>query len=123
MERKKRVVSVIFFVVMGLLPFVLTGCAAQEASGEAVRRLNDDPIDCAGATELTVFQEEGDWNELLWKSFSEKKEGRDGSTFYGVDVCRRNEESGFYSVSYGEDMAQFTFLNQIYRVDPETEHR
>ncbi len=123
MKRKKRVVSVIFFVVMGLLPFVLTGCGAQEASGEAVRRLNDDPIDCAGATELTVFQEEGDWNELLRKSFSEKKEGRDGSTFYGVDVCRRNEESGFYSVSYGEDMAQFTFLNQIYRVDPETEHR
>ena len=82
MERKKRVVSVIFFVVMGLLPFVLTGCGAQEASGEAVRRLNDEPIDCAEATELTVFQEEGDWNELLRKSFSEKKEGRDGSTFY-----------------------------------------
>lgn len=73
MERKKRVVSVIFFVVMGLLPFVLTGCAAQEASGEAVRRLNDDPIDCAGATELTVFQEEGDWNELCGKAFLKRK--------------------------------------------------
>ncbi len=42
-------------IFVSLLVFGLTGCAAQEASGEAVRRLNDDPIDCAGATELTVF--------------------------------------------------------------------
>lgn len=110
-------------IFVSLLVFGLTGCAAQEASGEVVRQLNDEPIDCAEATELKVFQEEEAWDELLRESFSEKKEGSDGSAHYVVDVCRRNEESGFYSVSYEEDMAQFAFLNQIYRVDLATEDR
>ena len=99
---------------------LLTGCGGQEADSGAVRQINDTPIDSSAAVEITLFSEEGIRDALLRESFSGKKGGRDGSTYYEVDVCRQTEEGCFYTVSHAEDMAQYTFLNQIFRVNPET---
>lgn len=99
---------------------LLAGCAGKGASGGTVEQLSDAPVDCSEAVEVIISSEEGVQDTLLQESFSEKKGERNEKTYYEVDVCRRNEESGFYTVSYGEDMTQFTFLNQIYHVNLET---
>lgn len=120
MGRKKRgFVLAGYLVLAGLLLSGLTGCAGKESAGETVRRLNDTPLDCAGAAEIEIVipTETGVQDGLLQEIYSRKSGASDGNTHHDVDVCRRNGESVFYTVSYGEDMAQYTYLNQIYRVD------
>lgn len=85
--------------------------------------MNHDPIDVSKAVEIILSPKEGVQDVLLQESFAEKKGETNGNTYYEVDVCRSNEESGFYTVSHAEDMAQYTDLNQIYRVDLNTDNR
>lgn len=99
---------------------LLTGCGGQKAADGAVRQINDTPIDSSAAVEITLPSEAGPQDALLQECFSGKKGGSNGSIYYEVDVCRQTEEGCFYTVSHAEDMAQYTFLNQIFRVNPET---
>lgn len=123
MENKTTgAIAVIFLKIVGLLLFLLTGCAAVQGK-QTVGNTNNEPIDCSNAVEIILSPKEGAWDVLLQESFAEKKGGTNGNTSYEVDVCRRNDESGFYTVSHSEDMAQYTYLNQIYRVDLDTDSR
>ena len=118
MGREKRgFVLAGYLVLAGLLFSGLTGCAGKESAGETVRQLNDKPVDCAGAAEIVITPEAGVQDVLLQEIYSGKRGASDGNTYHTVDGCRCNGESVFYTVSYGEDMAQYTYLNQIYRVD------
>lgn len=123
MENKKTgSVAVRFLEVAGLLLFLLTGCGAVQGK-QTVGQLNHEPIDGSKAVEIIFSPKEGVQDALLKESLAEKKGETNGNTYYEVDVCRRNEESGFYTVSYAKVMAQFTYLNQIYRVDLDTDNR
>lgn len=48
-----------YLVLAGLLLSGLTGCAGRESAGETARRLNDKPVDCAGAAEIVITPEAG----------------------------------------------------------------
>lgn len=99
--------------------FLLAGCGRKQTTG----LLNQEPIDCSKAVEFILSPDESSQDVLLQESFAEKKGETNGDTYYEVDVCRRNEESGFFTVSHAKDMAQYTYLNQIYRVDLKTDSR
>ncbi len=120
MERNKKVMATLVRYLLFTGVLLLAGCGGQEAAGGAVRQINDTPIDSSAAVEITLPSEAGAQDVLLRECFSGTKGGSDGSTFYEVDVCRQTEEGCFYTVSHGEDMAQYTFLNQVFRVNPET---
>lgn len=123
MKSKK---AVFVLMIAGAIFSFLAGCTAAEDAGAfagKVTQLNDSPIDLAGATEITLAPEEKVQTGLLQESFSVVKGGSDEKTYFTVDSCRRNEDGGFYQVSYSENMAQFSCLNRIYHVDLETGDR
>lgn len=120
MESSKKVIIAFSKCLLFAGTLLLAGCGGQKAAGGVVRQINDSPVDCSEAEEIMLPSEAGPQDRLLQECFSGKKGGSNGSTYYEVDVCRQTEEGCFYTVSHAEDMAQYTFLNQIFRVNPET---
>lgn len=53
MERNKKVMATLVRYLLFTGVLLLAGCGGQEAAGGAVRQINDTPIDCSSAKEIT----------------------------------------------------------------------
>lgn len=91
---------------------------------DTAEELNQAIIDVSKAVEIVLVPDEGAQDALLEESFAVKKEEIKGDADWSsIGYCRRNEESGFYFVEHGEDMAQYGNHYQIFRVDLKTNER
>ena len=105
--------------VLGAALLILGGCSSPGSAD--VRQLNQQPVDRSGASAIVLEQEPGEENDLLREIFSvDNGDGEEGEGKYSnVSESVGNGKEFFYIKSYSEEMAQFSYLNQIYRYDPE----
>lgn len=72
---KKQMIQATAGISILILP---AGCRGQEAAGGAVRQINDTPIDCSAAVEITLPSEAGPQDVLLQECFFGINGGSDG---------------------------------------------
>lgn len=122
MMRKRRCVYVLF-----MLTLLFVGACGKRPTEidniDTAEELNQAFIDVSKAVEIVLSPDEGAQDVLLSETFAEKRGETNGDTYWEIGYCRRNEESGFYTMEHGMDMAQYGYLYQIFRVDLKTNER
>lgn len=123
MMRKRRCVYVFF-----MLTLLFVGACGKRPTEidhiDTAEELNQAFIDVSKAVEIVLVPDEGAQDVLLEETFAVKKGEADGdSDWSSIGYCRRNEESGFYTVEQGKAMAQYGDRFQIFRVDLKTNER
>lgn len=81
--------------------------------------LNDRPLDVSDATEISLNKNAKESSDLLCVDFEIDKGNVDteAETYVEISECVRNKNDIFYVRSYGEEGAQFYYLNRIYCSD------
>lgn len=81
--------------------------------------LNDRPLDVSNATEISLNKKGKEISDLLCVDFETDKGKVDtkAGIYTEISECVRNKNDIFFVRSYGEDGAQFYYLNQIYCSD------
>lgn len=122
MMRKRRCVYVFF-----MLTLLFVGACGKRPTEidhiDTAEELNQAFIDVSKAVEIVLSPDEGAQDVLLSETFAGKRGETDVDTYWSMGDCKRNEESGFYTVEHGKDMAQYGDLYQIFRVDLKTNER
>lgn len=81
--------------------------------------LNDGPVDVSDATEILLDEKAKESSDLLCVDFEIDKGNVDteDETYIEISECVRNKNNIFFVRSYGEEGAQFYYLNRIYCSD------
>lgn len=120
--RKRRCVCAC--LMLSLLFAGACGKRSAIDNTNTAEELNQAIIDVSKAVEIVLVPDEGAQDALLEETFAvEKGEPDEDSDWSSIWYCRRNEESGFYTVEQGKDMAQYGDLWQLFRVDLKTNER
>lgn len=114
----------IILIVLSILILFLWGCTMLKSTQFSVGKriqLNDEPIDLSEAQEIMLNQSEDIQSKILHEMFATESGEVDEKThtYFTNETCKRNVENIFFHRSYAEDMAEFTYRNEVYRWDYE----